>query len=185
VTKEDALRAIYKGESTFYVLNFLSLFTYLFYLWMADTNSLLGEMAADPASYAWVVVGLLIAYGIGRKSRVMALLALSICMVSLAILLVTFPAGPDPVGILLIALFFYFLIQAVRGSFAYHRLMKAEDPTYRATKIWHVLIGAPLTVLILFILVAAFALQTGIISEEDLELELPPPSTSTDNQAAS
>ena len=46
-------------------------------------------------------------------------------------------------GLIVGVILLYFFVNAVRGTFAYHALMRADDPSHRAIKVWHFLVGLP------------------------------------------
>lgn len=123
----------------------------------------LSQNSASPVnlSYFEIVSGALfwaaIGFGIRRKSRVAAVLALANvgAGIGLAFYLQATAADPINPATLLIALLAIMLLvslwNATRAAFAYHRLKKKDDPTYRATKTWHLATAVPALLLVTLI----------------------------------
>ena len=60
-------------------------------------------------------------------------------------------------------IFLYFYVNAVRGTFAYHSIMRADDPDYRAVKAWHFLVGVPAYIIIGGIMTLILIEQAGLM----------------------
>ncbi|MEL7023950.1 MAG: hypothetical protein AAGL69_09410 [Pseudomonadota bacterium] len=91
-----------------------------------------GELAVfnDPLYVVDVVFLLLLAFGMYRKSRTAAVLAFVYFLASKAILATD---SGQLSGLPLSLLFLYFFGNAARGAFVFHRLERADNPSYRPT----------------------------------------------------
>ena len=103
---------------------------------------------------ALLIVGC--AIGMLRKSRAAALIILIYFVFArISIALETGQAS----GLGVAFVFLYFYGKAVQGSFAYHKLMKAENPDYKPAGKWSYIVGIPAAVLF-FALAGAGLLTT-------------------------
>ena len=59
----------------------------------------------------------------------------------------------------------YFFVNAVRGTFAYHKLMAADEPDYRPIKTWHFLVGVPSYIIVGGILSLSLIDRAGLLPQ--------------------
>ncbi|GJM71852.1 hypothetical protein HMSSN036_40680 [Paenibacillus macerans] len=85
----------------------------------------LGYDAMDIWTYADILIGLALTFGIYRKSRVCAI---SLCCFFLFSKLVIFLASPEEATRTLVFSFIFLVAywQGIQGTFAYHKLMKRK-----------------------------------------------------------
>ena len=107
-----------------------------------------GELALfnDPLIAIDVLLIVGCAIGMLRKSRAAAMTIFVYFIISkVAITLETGQAS----GLGVALVFVYFYGKAIQGSFTYHRLMKAEDPEYKAAAKWTYVAGIPAALVLL------------------------------------
>ncbi len=112
----------------------------------------------DPVIFVDVLLIVGCAIGMLRKSRAAAVTIFIYFAISkIAITLETGQAS----GLGAAFLFLYFFGKAIQGSFAYHKLMKAENPDYQPAARWTYVVGIPAGMLVLFLAGA------GLLSSTD------------------
>lgn len=156
VDREQALKANRSGAIAACISAVMTAGVVLFALQMdpVDAPPTL-SFFADPLNFLDVGILLLCAFGMYRNSRTAAVFAFSYFLVSkVAITLSTGQVAG--VGVALIFLYFYG--RAIQGTFVFHRIEKAENPAYRGTPKWMLVVGVP--VIGLFTLLLGFALLT-------------------------
>ena len=119
-----------------------------------------GELAFfnDPLIAVDVLLIVGCAIGMLRRSRAAAVTIFVYFIISkIAITIETGQAS----GLGVALIFLYFYGNAIRGSFAYHRLMKTENPDYKAAAKWTYVAGIP-AALVFLVLAGA-----GLLSSTD------------------
>lgn len=126
MNREEAEKAIVHGRVTGIVVMVFTLLTVLGAL-IADAS---GEMAYfnDPLMLLDIAVIGVMTWGIHKRSRLAAVLFLVYFVASKVILI---GMTGNFTGVALSFVIIYFLFQAARGCFAWHRIERAENPDYR------------------------------------------------------
>jgi len=114
----------------------------------------------DPWTIFDVALAAGLAYGVLRKSRTAALLLFTY-FVAAKIYMAGLLTRPAALGMTLVLL--YFFGRAIRGSFAYHRLRRAEDPTYRPAPRWAYFVWPPVALLGALLLLTGLAVTLHIV----------------------
>ena len=96
---------------------------------LASVTASAAFLAPDGLRYADAALAFLLTFGIWRRSRIAAV-AMLILFVAVTVFKVA-SVGARPLFLLFAAAFSYFYVQAVRGTWAYHRL--AANPAGRTT----------------------------------------------------
>jgi len=164
MNKVEAIKATRNGAIAAGILPAISLILVLIAIY---TNA---EQKLAPLNEPWMLLNLIIilifAFGIYRKSRVASILLFldEIVFIIKAIYTQSF------IGFFIIAfVFLYFFAKAIQGSFVYHKLEKEENPAYKATTKWTYIIGIPL-VLIYFVTTGYELMSTiGVIPSQKVQ----------------
>ncbi len=132
----------------------------------------------DPLNLIDVVIVVLCGVGMLRNSRTAAVCVFAYCIFSF--IYVTVVTGM-PRGVIVSLVLLYFFGNAIRGTFAYHKLRKQEDPDYRAAPRWVPWVAVPVIVLIGLLTVLGTLSEVGVtpsisvleasdVPEKDVEL---------------
>ncbi len=154
--REEAIKHCKNGA----VAAFISAAVTAAVVFFAINSNADGELAYfnDPVIYIDVLLIVGCAIGMLRKSRAAAVTIFTYFAISkIAITLETGQAS----GLGAAFLFLYFFGKAIQGSFAYHKLMKAENPDYQPAARWTYVVGIPAGMLVLFLAGA------GLLSSTD------------------
>ena len=130
MNREKANKAINNGAIAGCISGFLTLAIALFAIF---SNSQTGSIAYfnDPSLFFDVAIIFVLAYGIYKKSRTAAVILFIYFLLSKVIISVD-TGNTASVGTGLIFLYFYG--NAIRGTFNYHKIEKAENPDYKVRK---------------------------------------------------
>lgn len=164
-TRHGAIAACVSGAAT---LGFFLFATY------TDAGGALA-LWNDPANIADVILIFACAYGVYRKSRVAAILLFAYFI--FARVVISLETGVSP-NIIVSVVFLIFYGRAIWGAFVYHRIEKAENPDYKSSPKWVVVVGAVVAVVLLGIMglgllsmggaIPSTAVQTGAeVSQTD------------------
>jgi len=125
----------------------------------------------DPLNFIDVGLMGILAYFVNRHARTAAILLFLQFLISQITNMV---AAGNVGGILVALVFLYFFFGGIRGTFAYHRLKREEDPSYRGTSVWHPVLGLPIFAVFLGLLGLGVSSQLGFtppagpVSEEGI-----------------
>ena len=142
MSTEEAIQACRNGAFAAFLSAAMTIGIMLFAMNSADPGEL--QYFNDPLIFidALLIAGC--AIGMLRKSRAAALIILVyfiFAKVSIAL------ETGETTGLGVAFVFLYFYGKAVQGSFAYHKLKKAEDPDYKPAGKWSYIVGIPAAVL--------------------------------------
>lgn len=156
--RETALKAIRQGAIAACVSAGLT----IAFIGIAIVANADGELALwnDPFNLVDVVLILVLAFGIYKKSRVAAVLMLLYFLVAKIVIAIETQSYS---GIVLALVFLYFYGRAVLGTFAYHRIEKAENPDYKTPSKWWYIAGIPSVLLVLLLVGFALFSTTGVM----------------------
>lgn len=175
MNKDEALKSIKNGVIAALVS---AGFTFIV-IAIAITTDSSGELAMFNDPFNFFDFGLIIvcAFGIYKKSRVAAVTLLVYFIA--AKLMIAFDSGKfSGIGVSLI--FIYFYSKAIQGTFAYHKIEKAENPNYKpSSKLW-LIIGIPLALVSIGLIVIGVMSTTGLIPSTRVLSESEIPSSTVD-----
>lgn len=114
----------------------------------------------DPANF--IDVALVIGCGIGLRyfSRTAAITLFTYFILAKTYILIT---HGRPSGFLVGLIFVYFYWKGIRGSFAYHRLRREADPSYRPNLMWFYFLGIPVIVIVLSLIGIGLLVESGAV----------------------
>ena len=149
-TKNGAIAACISGAITIVVI-LIAIST--------DTE---GKLAIfnDPANFADVALILACAFGMYKKSRIASVL-IFVYFIAAKVIIAIETQAYSGFGMALVFLYFYG--KAIQGSFVYHKLMKEENPSYKATTKWSYIIGLPSVLTVIVLIGFALMSTTGVI----------------------
>ena len=162
MTKDLALRAAKNGAIAALISGGFTLALFVF----ATATDAEGNFGLwnDPLIVLDIVIIFVCAIGMFRRSR-----AAAISMTIYWILgkIYMFLETGAATGMLLSVVFLYYFAKAIQGTFAYHRIMKAEDPDYRAAPRWYYFVGIPIiSLFFLLFLIGTLSMTDYIPSTE-------------------
>ena len=153
MTLEEAVKAARNGAIAAFISGAMTAVVVGIALWFDNQGSI--APWNDPLNIFDVVLILACAVGMLRNSRAAAITAFVYFILAKAMIaLETGAVG----GIVAGLIFLYFFGRAIQGTFAYHRIRKAEDETYRAAPRWSYFVGIP--ALLLMFALMGFGLLT-------------------------
>jgi hypothetical protein len=142
MTLEEAVKAARNGAIAALISGAMTAIVVGLALWFDSQGSI--APWNDPLNIFDVVLILACAVGMLRNSRAAAITAFVYFILAKAMIALETGA----VGGIVAGLFFlYFFGKAIQGTFAYHRIRKAEDENYRAAPRWTYFVGIPALVL--------------------------------------
>jgi len=170
-TRHGAIAACISGSVT------LALFVFATY---TDADGEIGFWN-DPAIIIDVILIFACAYGVYRKSRFAAvLLFVYFIFARVAISLETGQMS----GIALSLVFLFFYGRAIWGAFAYHRIEKAENPEYKTSPKWILVVGAVVAILLLGVMGLGLLSMSGTIPSTAVQAGAELPQTDKDELVA-
>lgn len=128
-------------------------FALILYAMLSDAGGY--EFLKDPINLLNPLVAIGLGLAVLRYHRGAALLIFVYFIASKVYFAIETGRG---MGLVIGSVFLYFLWKGIRGSFAYHRLRRRDDPGYRAAPRWTYFVGAPIAGL--FVLAVGFGLAT-------------------------
>ncbi|QDU50381.1 hypothetical protein [Gimesia panareensis] len=116
------------------------------------------EQFADPLNF--IEVALVLACGIGLRfySRTAAV---TLVIYFILAKLYTMMTLGRPTGLLFTVIWLYFYWKGIRGSFAYHRIRREADPTYRSTPLLFIALVIPSVAIMLGLVVLGVMVESG------------------------
>jgi len=172
VNKELALKASKNGAIAALISGVVTLAIFVYAL-SANAEGTLG-LWNDPALVVDIVIIFACAFGMFRQSRAAAITMTVYWVISKAYIFLETGALTGP---LMSVIFLYFFAKAIQGTFAYHKIRKVEDPSYRAAPRWYYFVGVP-TIALLFLIVALGLLtmtdyvpSTNVLSGSDVSIK--------------
>ena len=172
VNKELAIKASKNGAIAALISGAFTAAIFLYALG-ANAEGFFG-LWNDPTVIVDIAIIFICAIGMFRQSRTAAVTMTIYWVLAKAYIFLETGA---PTGLLLSLVFLYYFGKAVQGTFAYHKIRKAEDPDYRAAPRWYYYVGIP--TIALFFLFVAFGLltmtdyvpSTEVLSGSDVSIE--------------
>lgn len=149
-SKNGAIAAFISGGVTTFI-----------FLYATGTNTQ-GDLALwnDPAIVIDIILIFTCAFGMLRKSRTAAV-SIFVYFVLSKIYIVAETGNTTGLGPALIFLYYYG--RAIQGTFAYHRIKKAEVPDYRPASKWAYYLGIPSVVLMFVFMGFGLLSETSVI----------------------
>ncbi|WP_299022758.1 hypothetical protein [uncultured Photobacterium sp.] len=125
----------------------------------SDSN---GKLALwnDPANFIDVVLILVCALGMYKKSRVAAIV-IFVYFISAKIIIAI--ELQKITGLIMGLVFLYFYGKAIQGTFVYHKLEKKENPNYKATNKWMYIFGVPSVIIVVALIGFSLMSTTGVV----------------------
>lgn len=154
-TKSGAIAALVSAAFTIVIL---------FYALVSNTDGFLKPWN-DPSGFFDVVFILICAFGIHRNSRAAAV---TMCVYWIVAKIYLFFQTGQGAGVITGLVFLYLFAKAAQGTFAYHRIKKAEDPNYQSAPRWMYYVGIPSLVTILLLVVFGLATTTGYLPSTEV-----------------
>lgn len=132
-----------------------------------------GALAPYDEPLNFIDVGFMgiLAYFVYRHARTAAVLLFFFFLFSQILNIVT---TGNAGGTFVALVFLYFFFGGIRGTFAYHRLKREEDPSYRGAKVWQPIVGLPVLAVFFGLLGLGVSSQLGFtppagpVSEEGI-----------------
>ena len=138
MNKSEAIKATRHGAIAALVAAAISGFVVVVAI-LTDARGILAQWN-DPAFVIDIVLVLVCAYGMYRKSRTAALLMFFYYLIDRIIIAIETEVS---IGVIVTIVFLYFFGRAIQGAFVYHKLLKEENPEYKATTKWAYILGIP------------------------------------------
>lgn len=145
---EQAKRASKKGAYTAFLLAGLGtiLVTYLIFVANSSNPTPHSKLYGEPSYYLSCLFYIFLGFKVLKFSRVAAGLLLFFIIGSL---IIGMSNSFGPIAVSFFLCLAYFFGNALRGTFAYHKIQRKEDPHYRRTPKWQYFIGIPASLLLL------------------------------------
>jgi hypothetical protein len=164
VTREEAIRHSQRGAYAAFIGAGISGFAFLAATISQATDGLLGLMN-DPLNL--IDIGLVVGCGIGLLRRSRAAAVVLVAYFVIARIAMSLELG-QPTGLIPGLIFLYFFARAVQGTFAFHKIERAENPSYKPGGRWIVWVGVPVGVLFLLFAVVGIMTMTGALTSTEV-----------------
>ena len=157
MNREDALKAIKTGAVAALISGTLTLIIILIAI-NTDSSDETISYFNDPWLLLDIIIIFSLAFFIWRKSRIAAIMMFVYFLISKIVIAIE--AGKVS-GIFISVLFLWFFVQAARGTFAWHKLEKAENPNYKTSKKWVLWLGGIVAAVFIGLMGLGIAVSAG------------------------
>lgn len=120
----------------------------------------------DPSNFFDIILIFGCAYGVYKKSRAAAIL-LFIYFIFAKVLIGIENGNASGIGMGLVFLYFYG--KAIQGTFAFHKLEKAENPNYKPTPKWVCYTGIPTLAIMVVLIGVGLMTMTGVMPSTEVQ----------------
>lgn len=139
----------------------LAIVSYFLYFSGDASSSPAGRFYGDPVNYFDVVLLVIVGIGLLRYSRTAAVLLFLVITLSA---IVKFSELGQTSGVVMVLVFLFYAGKAIRGTFAYHRISREEDPNYRSPIKWlYYAAGIPVALVFGVLLGLGILMEMGVM----------------------
>ena len=158
MNKDKAIKAAVNGAAAAIFLGCVTLAFTVFALYFNPYGDLV--IWSHPSNFFDVFFIFACAFGMHRKSRSAAIAIFIYFVLSKVIMVIS--TGWMP-GVIFSLILIFFFGRAIQGTFAYHRIEKAENPDYRASPRWYAFVGIPVGLILLAAVVFGTLTMTSLL----------------------
>lgn len=158
MTREESIKAAKHGAIAAFVSGTITTIIVAIAIFNNSEGAL--RIWNDPLNFIDIVLVFGCAIGMLRRSRTAAVVILVYFIISK--ILIWTETGKIS-GIALSLVFIYYFAKAVQGTFAYHKIEKAENPDYKPTPKWLLYTSIPVAGLVLLLVIVGYMTMTGVI----------------------
>lgn len=160
----EAIKATRNGAVAACISGTLTLVAFLFAT-LSNTKGMLG-IWNDPSVIFDALLIFTCAYGVYKKSRFAAIFLF--CYFIFAKIAIGIEAGKAS-GVGVAIFFLYFYAKATQGAFAYHKIERAENPSYKVTPKWVYYTGIPFALIFFVLMGAGILTMTGVLPSTEVQ----------------
>jgi hypothetical protein len=164
MTRDDSISAIRNGAIAALISAAVTLLVVAISVFGGEADG--QSYFNDPYLFIDVVLILILAFGIYRKSRLAAVVMFVYFLLSK--IMIGVETGKVS-GLFIAIIFLYYFGKAIQGTFAFHKLEKAENPDYRAASKGTLFVGIPALVIIFALVTFGAATMTGFLPSTEVQ----------------
>jgi MFS family permease len=166
MNREKANKAIKNGAIAACIPGVVTLALVIFAI-ISNADARFGDWN-DPSLLFLIMLIFGCAYGIYKKSRFAAMLIFIFFIFIFAEMFIEIETEKlSGVGMGLVFLYFYG--KAIQGTFAFHKMEKAENPYYKSTPKWAFYVGIPVMVILVALTIFGLMTMIGVVPSTEIQ----------------